>query len=465
MAKHERFVYVAPPILADFHLSTAKVRAVRGPIGSGKSTAMVMELFRKACEQEPDQSGIRRTRMVIVRNTLSQLKNTCLKTIMGVLRPIATYKVADSVVVIEVNDVVSEWLLIPLDTPHNVDRLLSLELTWGWISEHREIDPQIAADVYSRCGRYPSKINGGATAYGLIMETNSFSEDSPWNAQLEVDLPANWSYHVQPSALGDDAENKENLPEHYYSDMLKSNSPEWCQQYIENKITPSLSGQAVFKSTFSSAYHVSDTPIEVVYGYPLIIGMDFARHPAAVIGQFNGRGVLRLLKEVEQENIGVEKFTTDYLVPILKSNRFDGQQCYIVGDPAGVAKGEIGEESVYMMLRRLGFNAVPAVTNYITPRLRAVEKLLIQQRFGEAALLIDGTNCPITVLSFKSKYKFTKKRDGNLESKPDKSRPWSDVMDAVQYLCLGSNKAVESMALRYVNRQPATETVPTGGWT
>lgn len=461
----KEFTYVAPPTLAKFHTSPARIRAVRGPVGSGKSTAMVMELLAKAAAQKPGPDGFRRTRMVIVRNTLSQLKTTCLETVMNILRPIATFKVSESTVQIRMNDIVSDWILMPLDTPDNINRLLSLELTYGWISEHREVDPEIAMAVYSRCGRYPSPMNGGPTNYGLIMETNSFSEDSPWNEKLEIDLPDNWSYHVQPSGLSEYAENIENLPETYYADMILANSEEWCEQYIENKITPSLSGQAVFKNTFNLGFHVSDERLTVTHGYPLIIGMDFARHPAAVIGQIDHRGRLKLLQEADQENMGVEKFVLEHLIPILNSERFRGHACFIVGDPSGVARGEIGEESVFHALKRLGFSAYMASTNNITPRIRAVEKYLIQQRDGGPAMLIDREGCPTVIDSFQSKYRYKIKKDGQVDvSKPDKTRPWSDVMDAVQYLCLGTSAAVLSKAM-----QPTTQEVkpppPTGGWT
>jgi len=430
---------------------------------SGKSTAMVMELLRKAQEQEPGPDGIRRTRMVIVRNTLSQLKTTCLETIMGIMRPICTFKVSESTVKVRFNDVESDWILMPLDTPQNVNRLLSLELTFGWISEHREIDPQIAMDVYSRLGRFPSKINGGCTDYGLIMETNSFSEDSPWNAKLELELPTNWSYHVQPSGLCEFAENVENLPDDYYKDMLASNSDVWCEQYIENKITPSLSGQAVFRSTFREDFHVIDAQIPLTVGYPLIIGMDFARHPAAAIGQLDHLGRLKIFQELDQENMGVEKFVNEFLSPMLATERFRGHSVFIVGDPSGIARGEIGEESVFMMLKRLGYQALPASTNYITPRIRSVEKYLLQQRDGGPAMLIDREGCPQIIQAFKSKYKYKKKKDGQLEEKPDKSRPWADVMDAVQYLSLGTGANMMGRIMR-----PARAHVPSPpvrGWT
>ena len=120
------FEYTPPKSLASFFASNARLRFVRGCIGSTKSTAMVMELFRRMCEQEPDAEGVRRTKMAVVRNTLPQIKETCLVTIRKTLGPLVNYKVSEHKVIFNFNDVYSEWLFLPLDSPENVQRLLSL---------------------------------------------------------------------------------------------------------------------------------------------------------------------------------------------------------------------------------------------------------------------------------------------------------------------------------------------------
>jgi ABC-type ATPase involved in cell division len=45
---------------------------VIGPVGSGKTTAIFMKLVTMAQLQKPGPDGIKRTRAVIVRNTLPQ---------------------------------------------------------------------------------------------------------------------------------------------------------------------------------------------------------------------------------------------------------------------------------------------------------------------------------------------------------------------------------------------------------
>jgi len=65
--------------------------------------------------------------------------------------------------------------------------------------------------------RFPSKMRGGPTWYGIFGETNSFSEDDAWYSRLELELNPNWGYFVQPGARDPGAENLENLQPNYYA--------------------------------------------------------------------------------------------------------------------------------------------------------------------------------------------------------------------------------------------------------
>ena len=463
--------YTAPATLSNFMRSNKRIRIVRGPVGSGKSSAMVMELLRRALEQTPDpKDGIRRTRFVIVRNTMPQLKTTSMKTINELLRGVATYRAQDHSFDLKFGDVESEWIMLPLDTPENVQRLLSLDLTAGWLSELRELPPQILLDVLSRCGRYPSMMNGGPSWYGVIGETNSFSEDSPWNKILEEKdlmgkpLPSTWDYFIQPGARDFNAENKENLVPGYYEDLIESNSPEWVEQYVDNKITPSLSGEAVFRASFKSDFHVAKTDLIPIPGTMLVIGMDFGRNPAAVITQTDPRGRLVVLDELTESGMGVEQFIQTKLRPLLSQPKYARLPAGIVGDPSGVARGQIGEESVFGMFKRLGLSAQPAQTNNIEPRLRAVEKWLLQQRAGGAAFLI-SPHCLTLIRAMQARYRFARTKGGILQPVPDKGHPWSDIADALQYAVLGHSGQVLARLVR-VRHDRAPQRPPSSkGWT
>jgi hypothetical protein len=394
---------------------------------STKSTACIMELLRRAAEQKPSADGIRRTRMAIVRNTLPQLKSTCLVSIQQLLRPIARFKVSDNMIQIRMGDIESDWLLLPLDTPENIQRLLSLELTYGWVSEFREIEPEIVDNVLSRCGRFPSVAVGGPSHYGVIMETNSFSEDSEWYPRLELDLPSNWHYTVQPGARDPAADWLQYLPPDYYLDQVESNPDAWVEQYVDNIIGPSLSGQAVFARSFVHDFHQAEGELSPDYSRALVVGLDTGRNPAAVVGQLDSRGRMLVLGSCFQENAGMELFIAETLRPFLTKRFPVGGRFFIAIDPAARQRSQIGEESVLEAVRRLGFSVVLAPTNNLGPRLRAVERYMGLAISGGAGFLIDRVWNPDLIRAIKHDYKYKRDRKGALNEIPEKDHPASDL--------------------------------------
>lgn len=463
--------YTPPATVRRFMESDQRVRIVRGPVGSGKSSGMVMELLRRAAQQAPDpKDGKRRSRAVIVRNTMPQLESTSLKTIMELLRPIAEWEPSKHTVWIRQNDIETEWILMPLDRPENVQRLLSLDLTFAWLSELRELPVKILQDVLSRCGRYPSMMHGGPSWYGVIGETNSFDEDSDWNKVLEdkeldgKPLPNTWGYFVQPGARDAGAENRENLVPGYYEDLIANNSAPWVEQYIDNLIAPSLSGQAVFRSSFKRQFHVANTVLTPVPAAICVCGMDFGRHPAAVLTQMDARGRILVIDEVVNDNMGVEQFVGSHLKPVLSRPEWQRIPVGVVGDPSGIARGQIGEESVFQALKRLGLSAQPAQTNDIDPRLRAVEKWLLQQREGGGAILV-SPKCEMLIKALASKYRYARKKDGELHPLPEKTHPWSDIADALQYAVLGYSGNILARLVKKRRDNLQARQTSSSGWT
>jgi hypothetical protein len=416
---------------------------------SGKTIGMIMEILRRAREMPPYSDGVRRTRVAIVRNTLQQIKTTCLVSWMEWLRPISRYKVSDQTIEVRLDlpdgtRVELDCFLLPLDTPENQQRLLSLELTMVWVSEFREVPLEILHAAFSRCGRYPSSSSVKEYFYGLIAESNSFSIDSDYYEFLEVDRPENVDYFVQPGARSPEAENREHLKPGYYENMIEANSEAWVASYIDNKLMPSLSGQAVFANSFDPAVHVAASELSPVYGRNVVIGIDVGRHPAATIGQIDISGRMLVLHALWAENMGIDKFLLEKLKPVLYE-RFAAQAMFAVLDPAARAKSQIGETSVLDAVRAAGINAVLANTNDISPRLRAVEGYL-NRRNG---ILFCPVHAQSLIQAMQYGYRFRRKKGTNiLEEIPEKLHPASDLADSCQYMCLGAESRVMAAAVR-----------------
>lgn len=461
--------YDAPPTISDFMLDDSRVRLITGPYGSGKTTGCIMELVRRASMEYADTRGVRKTRFVVVRNTSQQLRQTILEDIRKWLQPAMVYKVTDSTVELRFpladgTRVESDWLLIPLDRPEDQQRLLSLNITGGWVSEFREIPIKVVEALLGRCGRFkPLGVEENAW-YGVIGESNPPDEDSEWYTKLEIELPSNWKLFKQPGGMEPNAENRKYLPKTYYEDLIASNTPDWVDIHVHAKYGKSLSGQAVFRASFRPGFHVSYEDIRPIPGRSLMIGQDFGRTPASLVSQVDPRGRLVIFKEVTTIDSGIEQFSTSHLRPLLMEH-FAGFASYMIGDPSGRFKGQVTEESPFDALKRLGFKIYPASTNDIEPRLRAVEQLFLRQVDGGPAVIICGAGCPQLVQALKFNYRYKRKQNGQLDDAPEKTHPWSDLADCLQYLALG-------MAGNYIGKIMEWETPrarrpppPVRGWT
>lgn len=461
--------FVTPPTIGKFMLDNSFVRLIMGPVGSGKSAGCFMELLRRARLQEPNARGVRQTRMAIVRNTLQQLRQTCLADIQLWLSPIAHYRVTDATIQVRFSlpdgtRVESDWMMIPLDTKADQARLLSLNLTGAWVSEFREIDPSLLDALSGRLGRFPSRAISKPTWFGIVAESNPPDEDSEWYTKLEIDRPPKWAFFRQPGGLEDNAENIENLPDDYYQTLEANNNKDWSHIHVHANYGKSLGGQAVFRASFNPGFHIiAASKLQVIESMPVMIGQDFGRTPASLIGQIDNRGRLVIYDELTSEDMGIEQFATKLLRPLLYK-KYQNMKIFMVADPKGRDKSQTNEDSPFDVLIRLGFDVYAAPTNYIDPRIRAVEQLLLHQVDGGPQLIISD-RCVSTVQAMKYWYRYRRKQTGVLEDKPEKTHPWSDVADCLQYMALSTNANYLGRVMQAMH-PPVRKAAPAiGAWT
>lgn len=462
--------YRPPKTIEQFMRDDALVRIVVGPLGSGKSMGCIMEAMRRSSEQTPF-NGIRYTRWALIRNTLQQLRQTVLTDIQNYLGPLMRFFVTDSTLQFRTElpdgtQLHSDWIMIPLDTKEDVRRLLSMQLTGAWINEIREVPIEVVSGVIGRLGRYPSRLMGGPTWFGLIGDTNPWDTDSPYHERLVLNPDPRWKLFHQPSGIGPDAENVENLPPGYYQNLAGDRDADWVSVHVESEWGISNAGQAVFRRSFHAPTHVRDFAIIINPYRPLMVALDFGRTPCALICQVDNYGRLLIFKEVVTEGMGLLQMVQEHLKPVLYAQPYAGHQVFIVGDPAGVQRSQITEETPFDVLHQEGFLAYPASTNNIEPRLLSVERLLRQTLMGEPALQIHRENCPVLINALGNRYRYRRRRDGQFEDVPEKLHPWSDVADCLQYACLGTQGNYTARALR--RRAPVRyqeQRISAAGWT
>lgn len=415
--------YTASRTFQPYHADNAFVRGMRGPVGSGKSVGSIIELLSRALQQKPNGAGFRKSRWALVRGTYPELKSTTIKTFQD--------WVTDAICPIRMNDspingtltlplpdktvVVAEFVFIALDKPKDLGKLLSLELTGAFLNEAKELDKAVLDTVTSRVGRYPSMRDGGPTWSGVIMDTNSPSEDH-WYADLEQHPPEGWSFYQQPPALLRDgpgrfkpnplAENIGNLPNgyDYYFNSIGGKDSNWIRAYVLNEYATIRDGKPVFADDFGDGTHVAPHRLWPIKGKPVYVGLDFGLTPAAVFGQVVD-GQLRILDELCATRLGLTAFLSQAVLPLI-AEKYARHELHYVGDPSGVAAKDTDEKSCFQVMREHRMPVMPASTNLIEPRLEAVRHFLTRMvGKGQPAFLL-SPHCTILKNGFITGYQY-----------------------------------------------------------
>ncbi len=453
------------------------VRGMVGPVGSGKSYACCAEIFKRAIQQKPSKrDGIKYSRFVIVRNSYPMLKTTTLKTwlelfpehIYGAVRhsPPITHHIKlpsrEGAAGIDL-----EVIFLALDQPKDVRKLLSLEVTGGWINEARELPKSIVDGLTHRVGRYPVKEDGGPTWRGVILDTNPCDDDH-WIYRLSEKEPPKgrfaWKFFRQPPGVfeakdvpdempeaqgyvfaagkwwktNDKAENLNNLPVGYYEQLLGGKNIDWIRCYAEGKFTYVQEGKPVW-SEYDDASMVDDC--QVLDGEPIQIGLDFGLTPAAVFAQRTPKGVWNVLHELVTFDMGLERFCT-----LLKEdiNRFfPKHELSIWGDPAGMQRDQIFENTSFDHLKNVhGLFAKPTATNDFRTRREALAMPMSRLIDNKPGFRVDR-KCVRLRKSLSGGYHFKRVAIGagqeRFRDTPNKNEH-SHIGDAAGYCLLGGGE-------------------------
>lgn len=266
----------AGPTIKKFHESNAFVRAIMGPIGSAKSTACVVEILRRAQMQTPSPDGLRRTRWVVIRNSYPELKSTSWRT-WSTWCPAHFGKTNfDSPIThhVRTNDLDLEVLFLALDRPEDARKLLSLELTGAWVNECREVSKHIVDTLTGRVGRYPSKMQGGCTWSGILLDTNPCDTQSWYYKFAEEVRPEGWEFFRQPSGRSPEAENLQNLPKDYYKRIMSGKDDDFIKVYVDGEYGFLIEGKPVFPQ-YRDSIHASAEDLIPDPHFGLLLGADF----------------------------------------------------------------------------------------------------------------------------------------------------------------------------------------------
>lgn len=397
---------------------------------------------------------------MIVRNTMPQLKDTTIASWNYWFRDgeAGTWKETEKKFTLRFGDIECEVLFRALDTPDDVQRVLSLEINFAIVDEFVQIPYQIIEALSGRLGRYKRPDGSKPSVYGMWGASNPDTEDNWWHDYLhrscadpDRNMPADEvaRYFKQPSGFSDEAENLDNLPNNYYLNLQKGKSQAWVKQFIEGEWGFSIAGQRVVPSFFREQ-HASNKPkynpnLRLVVGFdPGLGGSSF------VFMQEDMSGHLNVLGELNQAGVGTQRLIDEHLKPYLAQN-FPRAKVLISVDPAAQNRSSNDENTIVRTLRR-HFDIWTESNNRLPLRLDAIEYFTNRMICGKPALQVDADACPVLTRALLGgwRYEVDTKKDEIKNAQPEKNR-YSHTGDAFGYGARYFHKKAEK-EIRYAER-------------
>jgi hypothetical protein len=305
-----------------FHKSDAEMRCLVGPVGSGKTTAEIMEVGLLLPRHLARTYGITDTRWVIVRKTYRELMDTTFASVQDWL-PFGEWHAAKMTMVLNYPPSVAcnyplrvELVFRSCNRPEDMEKFKSLEVTGYWIEESVEVHEEIKRMLRGRIGRYPQR---SSVRFGIETTNPCDAEHTIYWEHNWVPTGPSWAIYrtsrindlvregvskeeaerqypvvANPDLLEKDVygrfapftvpgphpnpkkkptgkylgwwqpphENDANLRPGYYDALMEDygNNPEWLKMYVEGKPGVRVLGRVVY-ANFKDSAHVYRGPL------------------------------------------------------------------------------------------------------------------------------------------------------------------------------------------------------------
>lgn len=436
-------------VLRDFHKDNSYMRALIGPLGSGKTQASIVEILHRIMSQPTSKDGIRKSRWLCVRNTLPDLESTTIKDFkaitegmgIGTWRNVSPVTCTIETVGTDGIPVHAEILFRSFDSGLDEKKARGMQLTGTWLNELKELNKSNVDMILSRVGRYPNRAECPDSWYGAIADSNCPDSDHWLGKFMQSDKPANWWIGRQPGAVSkvdgrwvvnELAENIKNLPDSYYANLLQGKAENWVRANLANELVFVSDGRPVHPG-FNEAVHVQHCgphPGQRVY-----VGLDWGRTPAAAFMVLNADGSWAVFDELVTENMSA--YTFGGILKDKLARDYAGHDVELYGDPAGTQRGQATDHSCFEMLERHGLYATPCHTNKFELRAGALDAQLQRLTAGKPVITFDP-KCRTIIRGLAGAYQYKRLQvagDDRFKDVPDKG-PESHVCEALHYALL-----------------------------
>lgn len=469
------------PTLARFTASNAFIRFLIGPAGSLKTSWCFNEILKLACSQQPDAEGVRRTRWVVIRNTFEVLRRATMASCkLNIPEPLLRYTEGNMPIakgkflLADGTSVDMQIDFLAVDTEDVLGKLLGYDFTGAMLDELTELPEEVVLAAARRAGRYPPKnivepswygaigaTNGPLTNHWLYKWSRAQNGSAVFDAELEDFIAIKTSieretnrqffelFQQPPALLRPDsehsewrpnplAENVHNLPGGYayYYNMLAGDDNK-IAAYVEGKFSARVMGRPVFPEFSRKTHVIEHKKIPPLNGEPLLLGADFGLTPAVLLAAETRDGTLVVLAELTGDNMSTEAMTDNVIVPYILQHYKKSYVAEAWGDPAGLTKGATDASPFSIMQSRNIPITAATMNNQLPLRIEAVKDRLSKLGTKGRGKLLISDNCPLLIEALEMTYVYVP--TANQQWAPTKShKKWvSDLIDALQYLCLG----------------------------
>ena len=173
------------------------------------------------------------------------------------------------------------------------------------------------------------------------------------------------------------AENQKYLKETYI-EKIQGKKKEWIDRRVLNKVGLYMHGKSVYP-TFNEAEHVLDHDKPPINGFPIIVGLDGGRYPAATFLQ-QQHGMWVALSEISEDGISAKLFA-----PKVKNHmaqRYPGFEFVFWGDPRMLDHNQTVEITSGDIFGALGMQILPATSDNDVETRRSTVENVLERRNG-----------------------------------------------------------------------------------
>ena len=459
--------YIATPSAKKMHNSGAVYQLLRGPIGCGKSYAVVRQILNIMCSIPPSKiTGERLSRILVIRNTADQLKNATWNTWREAFPDNIPYEFFPSTMTFRcrflLDDgswVKSEVLFRAYELESSLRGLDGLEVTAVWGNEARSIASDIFTRAVSRI-RYPGENHidlKDMRAY-VLLDTNSFPKSNWLFSHFYEKNKNNPLYNIidYPSALSPDAENLDRLRPDYYKNLMGMDD-NYIRAFIKNEFVSAATGLKCWPS-FDSSTNVITKPANILF--PIFLGIDNGRDCASVLCNDLGDGRVHVIDswhtKGEALNTSLDRMLEYYTRRYPPENWRWDYSSWDPGFQAGEQTSDLcGEDFLLAAFQKYDLPVgTKATTNDPETRIRAVDSLFAKKNhLGIPMLTISDTCHELITACQEYQYKrVTSFAEGDSVGYSEKAKKddASDWCDSLQYAILRAKSGGAKLARQSV---------------